>query len=109
MSEEGAPVGPHFVRFERSKPGGLPSSACAFGIDGKKTAAIELGIWVRLKNVQLGDRDGGEPSLVIDFIGPAPSGVGPAVSRASLGPWTHTVRENWTRVVKRIPVPPRHS
>ena len=106
VSEKGAPVGPHFVRFERSEPGGPAVLSLAFGIDGKKIGAIELGIWVRLKNVQLGDRDGGEPSLVIDFIGPAPSGVGPAVSRASLGPWTHTVRENWTRVVKRIPVPP---
>jgi hypothetical protein len=106
VSEKGAPVGPHFVRFERSKPGGPAVLSLAFGIDGKKTSAIELGIWVRLKNVQLGDRDGGEPSLVIDFLGPAPSGVGPAVGRAALGPWTHTVRENWTRVVKRIPVPP---
>jgi hypothetical protein len=94
------------VRFERTKPGGPAVLSLAFGIDGKKTGAIELGIWARLKNVQLGERDGGEPSLVIDFLGPAPSGVGPAVGRAALGPWTHTVRDNWTRVVKRIAVPP---
>ena len=81
MSERGAPAGPHFVRFECSEPGGPAVLSRAFGIDRKKTAAIELGIWVRLKNVQFGERDGGDPSLVIDFIGPAPSGVGPAVGR----------------------------
>ncbi len=105
VAERGAPAGPHFVRFERSKPGGPAVLSLAFGIDGKKTAAIELGIWVRLKNIEFGERDGGEPGLVIDFLGPAPSGVGPAVGRSLLGPWTHTVRENWTRVVKRIAVP----
>ena len=102
---EGGAVGPHFVRFEGKGPGLPATLSRAFGIDGKKTGAIELGVWVRQKDIQTGDREGAEPSVIVDFQGVQPV-LHYHLSRGSLGPWRNLVRNNWTRVVKRIPVPP---
>ena len=52
--------------------------------------------------MQSGERDGDEPGLMIDFLGEKLRHL----SRGSIGAWTHSVREHWTRVAKRIPVPP---
>jgi hypothetical protein len=103
MEEGGAPgMGPHYVRFQCTKPGRPARLSRAFGIDGSKTEAILLGIWVRQSAIQLGEREGSEPSLLIDFLGDQLR----QTSRGTMGPWTHTVRDQWTRVVKRIAVPP---
>ncbi|MBV8487580.1 MAG: hypothetical protein JO161_04825, partial [Planctomycetaceae bacterium] len=98
----GGKVGARFIRFEcrdRSRPARLSR---AFGIDGRKTEAMVIGLWVRLLGVQYGERTGEEPSLLIDFLGESLRHL----SRGVMGPWTHTVGESWTHVVKRIPVPP---
>jgi hypothetical protein len=99
---EGGVIGPHFVRFEATRPGRPARLSRAFGIDGRKTEAIVIGLWVRLSNAQLGEREGGEPSLMIDFLGDELR----QLSRGVLGPWTPSVRDRWTRMAKRIPVPP---
>jgi len=99
---EGGVAGPHFVRFATTKPGRPARLSRAFGVDGAKTEAIVLALWVRQNKIQIGERDGDEPGLVIDFLGAQLR----AVSRGRLGPWTTSVRDRWTRVVKRIPVPP---
>lgn len=102
MVNEGGAVGPHFVRFECDKPGRLATLSRTFGVDGAKTSAIELGIWVRLKDIQFGEREASEPGLVIDLLGASYR----QLSRGSMGPWRGPGRNNWTRVVKRFPVPP---
>src|SRR5207302_7960962 len=66
---EGGYVGPHFVRFQGTKPGRPSRLSRAFGIDGRKAEAILLGLWVRQVNIQVGEREGAEPSLLIDFYG----------------------------------------
>ncbi len=99
---EGGFVGPHYFRF-RAKAAGRPARISrAFGVDGRKYEAILLGLWVRLADGRIGDRSGTEPSLLIQFYDDE---LRP-LSRGMLGPWTHTVGSRWTRVVKRIPVPP---
>ncbi len=98
-------VGMHFIRFHATEPGRPARLSRAFGIDGRKTEAIILGVWVRQKDIQIGERTGSEPELLIEFF-EAAEGQGRALSRNILGPWTHTVGNKWTRVVKRIPVPP---
>jgi hypothetical protein len=103
MAEGGAPsVGPHFVRLECKTPGRPARLSRAFGIDGTKTSAIRLGLWIRLSNIQYGEREGSEPSMLIDFLGAGLRALG----RGTLGPWTHSVHGRWTRVVKQIAVPP---
>ena len=99
---KGGAVGPHFVRFECTRRGRPARLSRAFGVDGRKTGAILLGLWTRMSNIQYGERQGEEPSLLIDFIGDGLLTVG----RGTMGPWTHTVGTRWTRVVKRIAVPP---
>ena len=99
---QGGAVGPHFVRFECTRRGRPARISRAFGVDGRQTQAIILGLWTRMSNIQYGERQGEEPSLLIDFIGADLL----TVSRGTMGPWTHTVGTRWTRVVKRIPVPP---
>ncbi len=103
MIADGGKVGPHFIRFERTAPGAPAVLSRGFGVDGKKTGAIVMGLWIRQSSIQLGQREGAEPSLMIDFMGTSLHALG----RGSMGPWTHSVRGNgWTRVVKRISVPP---
>ncbi len=103
ITEGGAPgAGPHLLRFEAKAAGRPARISRAFGIDGSKNEAIILGLWVRQKDIQLGERSGAEPSLMIEFLGDE---LRP-VSRNMLGPWTHTVGSRWTRVVKRLPIPP---
>jgi hypothetical protein len=97
---EGGAVGPHLLRFQCKAPGRPARISRAFGIDGSKTEAILLGLWVRQSDIQLGDRTD-EPALLIDFLGDELR----TLSRGMLGPWTHTVGNRWTRLVKRIPVP----
>jgi len=99
---EGGAVGPHFVRLECKQPGRPARLSRAFGIDGRKTSAIRLGLWIRLSDIQFGEREGSEPSMLIDFIG---AGLR-TLTRGTLGPWTHSVHDRWTRVVKQIAVPP---
>ena len=99
---KGGAIGPHFLRFHASEPDRPARISRGFGVDGSKYEAIVLGLWVRQHDVQLGERNGAEPSLLIMFYREA---TRPA-TRNVLGPWTHTVGERWTRVVKRIAVPP---
>ena len=108
MAEGGAPgAGPHFVRFECTQPGLPARLSRAFGIDGRKTEAVVVGFWIRQTNIQVGEREGDEPGLMIDFLGPDKLGTElHHFSRGVLGPWTHSVRDRWTRVAKRIAVPP---
>ena len=102
MAEGGAPgAGPHFIRFECTRPGRPARLSRAFGVDGSKTEAIVLGFWIRQNNIQAGEREFDAPGLMIDFLGDELR----QLSRGSFGPWTHSVRERWTRVAKRFPVP----
>ena len=51
-------------------------------MDGRKTEAIILGLWVKLNNIQYGERGGEEPSLLIDFLGDGLRHL----SRGTMGP-----------------------
>ena len=99
----GARSGPHFVRFECTQPGRPARLSRAFGVDGRKTEAIVLGLWIRaeqhpdrrarVRRARPDDRLSGRRSCASS---PAESSArGPTPSR-----------DRWTRVVKRIPVPP---
>ena len=92
----------HCFRFEATKPGRPARASRAFGVDGRKVEAVVVGIWVRIEKVGPGQRLGDEPGLVVDFLG---DGLR-IVRRGSLGPWTKTIGATWTRVVKRIAIPP---
>ncbi len=101
IADEGK-TGPHFVRFQADKPGRPARLSRAFGVDGKKFEAIVLRAWVRGSNIGAGDREGADPSLLIDFLGVQLHHL----SRGVMGPWSKTLSERWMRVAKRIPVPP---
>src|SRR4051812_34562667 len=100
---EGGTVGPHFLRFENDKIGRPARLSRAFGVDGRKTEAIVLGFWLRLDKILPGERLGEDPGLVIDFLGEQLR----TASRGALGPWPKLNDVGrWTRVAKRIAVPP---
>ncbi len=91
------------LRFENAKPGRPARASRAFGVDGREVEAVVIGLWVRQESVAPGERLGDEPALVIDFIGDSLQLR--AVRRGSLGPWK-TVGRDWTRVSKRLAIPP---
>lgn len=101
---EGGPDGPRFIRFECDRPGRPARISRAFGVNGRDHEAVILGLWVRIDQIQNGERLGEEPGLLIDFIGKEVRHVG----RGALGPWTPKTFQaysGWTRVSKRVPVP----
>jgi hypothetical protein len=103
--DEGGVVGSKYLKFESAKPGRGARLSRAFGIDGKKHEAVVIGLWVRLDQIQAGERMGEDPGLHIDFLGDKLR----QETRGSLGPWTvraFGAASHWTRVSKRIPVPP---
>ena len=99
----GIPGSKKCLRFENDKPGRPARASRAFGVDGREIEAVVIGLWVRQESIVAGDRMGDEPGLVIDFLGD-PLQL-KAVRRGMLGPWK-TVGPTWTRVAKRLPIPP---
>ena len=91
------------LRFENDKPGRPARASRAFGVDGRRTEAIVVGLWIRQESIVGGERLGDDPGLIIDFLGD-PLQL-KAVRRGVLGPWK-TVGPTWTRVAKRLPIPP---
>lgn len=98
----GGVEGPTCLRFESDRPGRPARASRAFGVDGRTTEALVIGLWVRLDGVRGGERIGEEPQLIIDLLGAELR----AERRGILGPWDRSVPEGrWTRVAKRLPVP----
>jgi hypothetical protein len=102
LMSEGGPVGPHFVRFENKKPGRPARLSRAYGIDGRKTEAIILGLWIRPNQIQHGEREGSDPCLMFDFLGDELR----MLSHVVMGPWTQSAGNGWIRVARRMAVPP---
>lgn len=98
----GGASGPKFIRFACDRRGRPARLSRAFGIDGRSVEAVVVGMWVRLKDVEHGERSGEEPGFLIDFLG---DGLR-QLSRGTMGPWTRSVGDRWTRVARRIAVPP---
>lgn len=98
----GGVVGPTCLRFENQRAGRQARASRAFGVDGKKTEALIVGLWVRLEGVRGGERMGEDPGLAIDLLG---NELRPEGNR-SLGPWTGAIPpDRWVRVAKRLAVP----
>jgi hypothetical protein len=100
MIAEGGAIGPGFLRFQNERPGREARISRAFGVDGRKTEAVIIGLWVRLDKVLPGERVG-DPGLAIDFLGSELRTQG----RGTMGPWTHLIGRGWMRVAKRFNVP----
>jgi hypothetical protein len=103
--KEGGAVGPKYLKFECVKMGRPARLSRAFGVDGRKTEAILLGLWVRIDQIRSGERQGEDPGLIIDFLGAKLRHQ----TRGTMGPWTNRslgAASGWTRVVRRISVPP---
>ena len=98
----GGTVGPTCMRFDNEKPGRQARASRAFGIDGRKTEAIVVGLWVKVTKVNPGERLGEEASLQIDFYREGLI----TCSRGVITPWTNALGSGWVRIAKRIPVPP---
>jgi hypothetical protein len=102
IETKGGASGPHFLRFECPRRGRPARLSRAFGVDGRKTQAIILGLWVRQTKIQHGERQGEEPGMMIDFVGNQMR----YLRHVAIGPWAHAIGPSWTRVVKRIAIPP---
>jgi hypothetical protein len=99
----GGKAGPAFLRFTATRPSRPARASRAFGVDGRTTAALVVGAWVRAKDVLPGERMGEEPGLQIDLLGEDIK----TVARVALGPWRdRTLGAEWVHVAKRLPVPP---
>jgi hypothetical protein len=99
---DGGVVGKTCLRFECAKRSRPARASRAFGVEGKETEAIVIGMWLRAENIGPSERFGEEPMLMIDFLGDQIRQTG----RGSLGPWSKLSGRGWVHVAKRIAVPP---
>ncbi|WP_152051089.1 hypothetical protein [Tautonia marina] len=100
---EGGIVGPTLLRFEADQPSQPARISRGFGVDGRQTDALILGLWVRRIGDRLlpGERIGEEPALLIDLLDENLR----STSRGLLGPWDTLPEGRWVRWVTRVPVP----
>jgi hypothetical protein len=101
LVDQGGTVGPKLIRFENSKPGRQARLSRAFGVDGRKTEALVIGLWVKGKDLRTGERLGEDAGLQIDFLGESLKSTG----RGILGPFTAALGDKWVRMARRIEVP----
>ncbi|RUL89294.1 hypothetical protein [Tautonia sociabilis] len=101
---EGGVVGPTLLRFEADLPSRPARISRGFGVDGRQTEALILGLWVRRVGDPLlpGERLGEEPSVLLDLLDADLR----STARGSLGPFTDLPDGRWVHWVARIPVPP---
>ncbi len=90
------------LRFENTRPSRPARASRAFNLDGRETGGVTLGLWVRGENLRGGSRVGEDAALSIDFLDDGRQ----ILRHGSLGPWTKTIGPRWTRVARRIAVPP---
>jgi hypothetical protein len=100
----GGVVGPTCFEFKNGRPGRPARASRAFGVDGRSSAAIIIGLWIKIEAIARGERVGEEPQLVITFLDES---LRPR-RHGNLGPWLPPAvpRGEWVRVAKRIEVPP---
>lgn len=102
IAGQGGVVGPSCLRFENTKPGRAARLSRAFGVDGRETEALVIGLWVRVGSIRAGERMGESPGIQVNFLGDGLRTVG----RRVLGPWTRSPGGGWIHVAKRVSVPP---
>ncbi|MEW4566552.1 hypothetical protein AB1L88_01665 [Tautonia sp. JC769] len=100
---EGGIVGPTLLRFEADEPSRPSRISRGFGVDGRQTDALIVGVWVRRVGDRIlpGERVGEEPALLIDLLDENLR----STSRGFLGPWDDLPEGRWVRWVTRVPVP----
>ena len=101
---EGGTDGPALLRFEGDRPSRPARASRGFGVDGRETEALIVGLWVRRRGGPIlpGERVGEEPSMLIDLLDDDLR----TTARGVLGPWDDLPPERWVLWSKRIPVPP---
>ncbi len=94
--------GPHFVRLHSDEPGGSPRASRAFAVDGEAYEAVVVGIWVRVNDVVVGEREGDSPQLMIGYLTEDLHDI----ARYHTSPWTKSTGDKWFYMSKRFPIPP---
>lgn len=98
----GGRVGPTCLRFDNELPGRPARASRAFGIDGRVTEAVIVGLWARLEAVLPGERLSDRPALFLELLDEDLR----SVRRGVIGPWrSDDAAPGWARVAHRIPVP----
>ena len=96
-----AKEGSHILQFENLTPGRHAHGMQAFGVDGRKVAAIELSLWIKGEQLQGTRRSKQMPRVFIEFYDTLRVPVG----NGDLGPWTGSF--DWTEVGTKVKVPTR--
>src|SRR5690606_38114323 len=96
---EGGVVGPTLLRFEADRPSRPARISRGFGVDGRETEALIVGLWVRRVGgpIRLGERIGEEPSVLLDLLDADLR----STARGLVGPWVGLPEGRWVRWVTR--------
>ena len=94
---EGGIVGPTLLQFQANQPSRPARISRGFGVDGRKTEALIIGLWVRRVGDRLlpGERIGEEPAALFDLLDSDLR----STARGMLGPWTNLPEGTWVRWV----------
>src|SRR5262249_1243847 len=98
---EGGNDGPTCLRFENALRSRPARASRGFVIDGRANEAMIVGLWVRVDQIQMGERLGEEPSLWIDILAEQIK----TVAKPGLGPGQNDLGKGWVHVSRRIALP----
>lgn len=93
--------GPSCLRLESPRRGRPARASRAFGVDGRTTEALWIGLWVKVADIRPGERSGEDCGLMIDFLG---DGLA-ELARGNMGPWNDAIGPGWVHMLRRISVP----
>jgi len=101
MTADEAPEGDRFLRFENEEPGRASQLLQGMPVDGRKIAALNFRLHVRVHNIRRGFKDFETPALIIHFYDSVRRPLGEGV----IGPWTRS--SDWHEELRPIKVPPK--
>lgn len=93
------------LHFEADRPSRGSRASRAFGVDGRKTGAMVVGLWVRVEKTHAGERMGEDPGMMLNLFDEELI----PIAQTNFGPWTSDAigDDEWVHVARRIAVPPR--
>lgn len=99
LESAGGPQGSRYVTFRNEDPGRYSQALQGFAIDGRRVYALEVSLWIKLRDVKPATEKKFLPVLGISFYDDARRPAGDVV----VGPWQGT--RDWTEVTRQIKVP----
>jgi protein-L-isoaspartate(D-aspartate) O-methyltransferase len=88
------------MQFENTNRGRTSHILQGLAVDGRKVAAVDISLQIKVGDIRQGETDSEMPQLIIHWFDQKRQPIG----QKTIGPWL-AESENWQRVSERVIVP----